>query len=144
MHDLRIFKCPHGLVETMRARPGLYGAQVGVTGLGKPKRHQRLGLYIVHLPRLSNITVSIPPVMAPTSTQDCNATASIPSSRAEIKLEPGIYVPTVAFFTDNEEVDTETTHKHALRLASSGIKGIGQDVNRWRTEHVLTWRSFER
>lgn len=84
----------------------------------------------MHLPRLSNTTTGIPSVMAPTSTQDSNATASIPASRAEAKLEPGIYVPTVAFFTDDEEVDTETTHKHALRLASSGIKGIGQGVNR--------------
>lgn len=63
--------------------------------------------------------------MAPTSTQDINAGVSVSASRAEAKLEAGIYVPTVAFFKEDEEVDIETTSKHALRLASSGIKGIG-------------------
>ncbi|KAI4856174.1 dihydrodipicolinate synthetase family protein [Aureobasidium sp. EXF-8846] len=63
--------------------------------------------------------------MAPTSTQDFDATASAPISGGVMnRLEAGIYVPTVAFFKDDEEVDIETTRKHALRLASSGIKGI--------------------
>jgi 4-hydroxy-2-oxoglutarate aldolase len=72
--------------------------------------------------------------MAPTSTQDFDATPSAPISGGVInRLEAGIYVPTVAFFDDAEEVDIETTRKHALRLASSGIKGIGQDIGVHRT-----------
>jgi hypothetical protein len=87
---------------------------------------------------LRSTIVSISPIMAPTSTQDFDATVSVPASGGVTNLEPGIYVPTVAFFKDDEEVDTETTRKHALRLASSGIKGIGQDMGVHSTEHVLT------
>ena len=82
--------------------------------------------------------------MAPTSTQDFDATASRPASQVEAKLEAGIYVPTVAFFKDDEEVDMETTRKHALRLASSGIKGIGRDAELQRAIHMLTLRSDTR
>ncbi|KAI5242664.1 dihydrodipicolinate synthetase family protein [Aureobasidium subglaciale] len=49
------------------------------------------------------------------------AGSAVPSTT---KLEAGIYVPTVAFFKDDEEVDVETTRRHVLKLASSGIKGI--------------------
>lgn len=66
--------------------------------------------------------------MAPTSTHDFDATVSGSASEARTKLKAGIYVPTVAFFKDDEEVDVETTRKHALRLASSGIKGIGEQL----------------
>lgn len=41
------------------------------------------------------------------------------------KLIPGFYVPTVAFFTaETEEVDVETTRKHAIRLAEAGVVGL--------------------
>ncbi|KAI4731234.1 dihydrodipicolinate synthetase family protein [Aureobasidium sp. EXF-10728] len=62
--------------------------------------------------------------MAPTLTQDFDATGSASVSGVISRLKPGIYVPTVAFFKNDEEVDIETTRKHALRLASSGIEGI--------------------
>lgn len=39
-------------------------------------------------------------------------------------LTQGIYVPTVAFFKDNEDVDVDTTFKHAAHLASTGISGL--------------------
>ncbi|ESZ91012.1 dihydrodipicolinate synthetase family protein [Sclerotinia borealis F-4128] len=40
-------------------------------------------------------------------------------------LVPGVYVPTVAFFsTVHEEVDIFTVAKHASRLATSGIAGL--------------------
>lgn len=39
-------------------------------------------------------------------------------------LTGGIYVPTVAFFDSNEEVDTATTEKHAVNLARAGVAGI--------------------
>jgi hypothetical protein len=50
------------------------------------------------------------------------------ASGVRAQLEAGIYVPTVAFFKDDEEIDVEATRKHALRLASSGIKGIGEQL----------------
>ncbi|KAL4872263.1 hypothetical protein BDV12DRAFT_152607 [Aspergillus spectabilis] len=39
-------------------------------------------------------------------------------------LVPGVYVPTVAFFLENEDVDTSTVEKHAAYLGKSGIAGI--------------------
>lgn len=41
-------------------------------------------------------------------------------------LNAGVYVPTVAFFdkNDDEDVDIDTTEKHAARLAQTGIAGI--------------------
>ncbi|KAL5336726.1 hypothetical protein BJX70DRAFT_267132 [Aspergillus crustosus] len=39
-------------------------------------------------------------------------------------LIPGVYVPTVAFFLENEDVDTSTVEKHAAYLGKSGIAGI--------------------
>ena len=42
-----------------------------------------------------------------------------------VKLIPGFYVPTVAFFDpQTEAVDTDTTKKHAIRLAQSGVTGL--------------------
>ena len=66
--------------------------------------------------------------MSPTSTHDFDTTVSGSNSGVTTKLEAGIYVPTVAFFKDDEEVDVETTRKHVLRLANSGIKGIGEQL----------------
>lgn len=39
-------------------------------------------------------------------------------------LKQGIYVPTVAFFTESDEVDIPTTKKHAVHLAAAGVAGI--------------------
>ncbi|CEL08355.1 Putative Dihydrodipicolinate synthetase family protein [Aspergillus calidoustus] len=39
-------------------------------------------------------------------------------------LVPGVYVPTVAFFTENEDVDIPTVEKHAAYLAKTGLAGI--------------------
>ncbi|KAG9602885.1 dihydrodipicolinate synthetase, partial [Aureobasidium melanogenum] len=85
--------------------------------------------------------------MAPTLTHDFDATMSGSASGARTKLEAGIYVPTVAFFKEDEEVDVETTRKHALRLASSGIKGIvthgsnGEAAHLSHEERVLITRT---
>ncbi|THY19491.1 dihydrodipicolinate synthetase family protein [Aureobasidium pullulans] len=62
--------------------------------------------------------------MAPTSTQELSGAKPVPALSTGTKLEPGIYVPTVAFFKEDEEVDIETTRKHVTMLAGSGIKGI--------------------
>lgn len=39
-------------------------------------------------------------------------------------LPEGLYVPTVAFFTDGDEVDVNTTVKHAEGLIKAGVAGI--------------------
>jgi dihydrodipicolinate synthase/N-acetylneuraminate lyase len=39
-------------------------------------------------------------------------------------LVPGVYVPTVAFFTENEDVDISTVERHAAYLAKTGLAGI--------------------
>ncbi|KAA8642299.1 hypothetical protein EYZ11_010371 [Aspergillus tanneri] len=46
-------------------------------------------------------------------------------STARRPLMPGVYVPTVAFFTSpNEDVDVPTVEKHAAYLAQSGVAGL--------------------
>ena len=39
-------------------------------------------------------------------------------------LAPGVYVPTVAFFGGDDEIDAETTKAHAKRLAAAGVAGL--------------------
>ncbi|EAW15186.1 dihydrodipicolinate synthase family protein [Aspergillus clavatus NRRL 1] len=58
-------------------------------------------------------------------------------------LVPGIYVPTVAFYTDDEEVDIPTVEKHATYLANAGVAGLvvqgsnGEAVHLDREERKL-------
>jgi 4-hydroxy-2-oxoglutarate aldolase len=58
-------------------------------------------------------------------------------------LKPGINVPMVAFFDENEEVDTAATAKHAVRLAKAGMTSIttqgsnGEAVHLTREERML-------
>ncbi|KAI0130274.1 dihydrodipicolinate synthetase family protein [Xylariales sp. AK1849] len=46
------------------------------------------------------------------------------SSHSTSSLVPGIYVPTVAFFTSDDTIDEATTSQHAIRLAKAGIAGL--------------------
>lgn len=64
-------------------------------------------------------------VMAPISTATMG-TQNGHGDNGQIRVapRPGIYVPTVAFFKPNEDVDIEATKKHAVRLAATGIQGI--------------------
>lgn len=63
--------------------------------------------------------------MSPISTTTVGARDTQESnSHARNAPRPGIYVPTVAFFKPNEDIDIETTKAHATRLAASGIQGI--------------------
>ncbi|KAF4445842.1 dihydrodipicolinate synthetase [Fusarium austroafricanum] len=39
-------------------------------------------------------------------------------------LQPGLYVPTVAFFSTDDSVDIETTRLHAQRLIKAGVTGM--------------------
>ncbi|CAI0654292.1 unnamed protein product, partial [Colletotrichum noveboracense] len=40
------------------------------------------------------------------------------------RLPDGVYVPTLAFFTDTEEVDTNILERHLVRLINAGVAGI--------------------
>ena len=61
-------------------------------------------------------------------------------------LERGVYVPTLAFFTPEDEVDLETTAAHAVRLAQAGVAGLvthgsnGEAVHLDREERQLVTR----
>ncbi|KAI0897044.1 dihydrodipicolinate synthetase family protein [Annulohypoxylon nitens] len=39
-------------------------------------------------------------------------------------LPDGVYVPTVAFFKENDEIDVEATQRHAVHLAEAGVAGL--------------------
>ncbi|KAI5858262.1 dihydrodipicolinate synthetase family protein [Durotheca rogersii] len=58
-------------------------------------------------------------------------------------LPRGVYVPTVAFFNENDEVDLEATQRHAVHLAEAGVAGIlvhgsnGEAVHLDREERSL-------
>ena len=58
------------------------------------------------------------------------------------RLTEGVYVPTVAFFDDNEDVDIATTEQHVVRLALAGVAGIvthgsnGEAVHLDRDERI--------
>ncbi|KAF9873861.1 putative dihydrodipicolinate synthetase [Colletotrichum karsti] len=41
-----------------------------------------------------------------------------------LRLPDGVYVPTLAFFTDAEEIDTNTLERHLVRLINAGVAGI--------------------
>ncbi|PYI18830.1 putative KHG-aldolase [Aspergillus violaceofuscus CBS 115571] len=45
-------------------------------------------------------------------------------ARTPRPLTPGIYVPTVAFFSPNEDLDIATVEQHAAYLAQAGVTGI--------------------
>ncbi|KAJ2904744.1 hypothetical protein MKZ38_007362 [Zalerion maritima] len=46
---------------------------------------------------------------------------AMPSARP---LPQGVYVPTIAFFDHEDEIDIQATQAHAIRLANSGAAGI--------------------
>lgn len=59
------------------------------------------------------------------------------------QLVPGVYVPTVAFFQENEDLDLPTVEAHAVYLAQAGVTGIvtqgsnGEAVHLDREERKL-------
>ncbi|RFU27558.1 hypothetical protein B7463_g8775, partial [Scytalidium lignicola] len=64
-------------------------------------------------------------------------------------LQPGVYVPSVAFFSpQTEDVDVATTAKHAIRLAQAGVAGIitqgssGEAVHLDHDERMLITRTI--
>jgi 4-hydroxy-2-oxoglutarate aldolase len=78
-------------------------------------------------------------VLGFSSYHDSFDTASIDSHEPGYRrvLTPGIYVPTVAFFdTETEDLDLETTAKHAVRLAEAGIQGITTQGSNGEAVHM--------
>ncbi|KAL0938541.1 dihydrodipicolinate synthase [Colletotrichum truncatum] len=63
-----------------------------------------------------------------------------------VRLPDGVYVPTLAFFTDDEKVDTSTLEHHLVRLINAGVAGIvvhgsnGEAVHLTREERSLMIR----
>ena len=64
--------------------------------------------------------------MAPISTTNLSHDVSQSNSRRQARLQPGIYVPTVAFFKSDEhqQVDVDATARHVQMLARAGVTGI--------------------
>ena len=50
--------------------------------------------------------------------------SSVEDVQMSRQLRPGVYVPTVAFFKENEDLDLSAIRKHALRLAKAGVVGL--------------------
>lgn len=54
-------------------------------------------------------------------------------------LVPGIYVPTVLFFDDeNEDIDTDTVQRHAVHLAREGVAGIAVQGSNGEAVHLTS------
>ena len=77
-----------------------------------------------------------------------NGSSDAYPSNGDVKLIPGFYVPTVAFFKpESEDVDVETTRQHAIRLAQAGVAGLvthgsnGEAVHLSRDERILINRT---
>ncbi|CAF9940029.1 hypothetical protein IMSHALPRED_001726 [Imshaugia aleurites] len=51
-------------------------------------------------------------------------------------LRPGVYVPSVAFFRENEDLDLDTIGKHAVRLAKAGVAGIATQGSNGEAVHL--------
>lgn len=51
-------------------------------------------------------------------------------------LVPGVYVPTVLFFGQDEEIDTATVRRHAVHLAREGVAGIAVQGSNGEAVHL--------
>ncbi|KAI0482405.1 dihydrodipicolinate synthetase family protein [Xylariaceae sp. FL0804] len=66
---------------------------------------------------------------------------------AQTRLSEGVYVPTLAFFKTNDDVDLETIQRHAISLAEAGVAGLlvhgsnGEAVHLSREERSMIIQS---
>ncbi|XDG05751.1 hypothetical protein ABKA04_005366 [Annulohypoxylon sp. FPYF3050] len=51
-------------------------------------------------------------------------------------LVPGVYVPTMCFFDETEEVDTNAIARHAVRLAEAGVTGLATQGSNGEAVHL--------
>lgn len=49
---------------------------------------------------------------------------------------PGVYVPAVLFFDENEELDIPSIKSHVLRLAQGGVTGILVQGSNGEAQHL--------
>ncbi|KAH8170963.1 dihydrodipicolinate synthetase family protein [Sarocladium implicatum] len=72
-----------------------------------------------------------------------NSTAVDEDFQITRPLVPGVYVPTMCFFKDNEDVDVAVIARHVVRLAKAGVTGLatqgsnGEAVHLTRSERQL-------
>lgn len=58
-------------------------------------------------------------------------------------LVPGVYVPTMCFFDENEDIDTDTIATHVVRLARAGVTGLATQGSNGEAVHLThSERSF--
>ncbi|KAF6810346.1 dihydrodipicolinate synthase [Colletotrichum plurivorum] len=73
------------------------------------------------------------------------ATYGAPKAQ-HLRLPDGVYVPTLAFFTESEDVDLGTLERHIVRLINAGVAGIvvhgsnGEAVHLTREERTAMIR----
>ena len=51
-------------------------------------------------------------------------------------LRPGVYVPTVVFFNESEDLDLPTIGEHAVRLAKAGVAGLATQGSNGEAVHL--------
>ncbi|KAI1455040.1 dihydrodipicolinate synthetase [Annulohypoxylon moriforme] len=52
-------------------------------------------------------------------------------------LLPGVYVPTMCFFDEAEDVDTDAIAHHAVRLAEAGVTGLATQGSNGEAVHLM-------
>ena len=66
-----------------------------------------------------------------------NGTSHAGRTRNSRPLCPGVYVPTMCFFTpDTEDVDTAVIAQHAVRLARAGVAGLATQGSNGEAVHL--------
>jgi len=94
------------------------------------------------MPSSSDVTVpiSISAVDSPFSQSSdslhSTAASSVDHGQMNKPLQPGVYVPTLAFFNENEDLDLVTVGKHAVRLAKAGVAGLATQGSNGEAVHL--------
>ena len=57
---------------------------------------------------------------------------------------PGIYVPAVLFFDENEEFDVPSMKAHVIRLAKGGVTGILVQGSNGEAQHLYAGFSYKK
>lgn len=102
-----------------------------------------VGSFHQHFPEMSSLSHATPPTDAADSLYShsseslkSTAASSVEDIHTMRPLRPGVYVPTVAFFKDNEDLDLVTVAKHAVRLARAGVAGIATQGSNGEAVHL--------
>lgn len=75
------------------------------------------------------------------SSEGANGSHEAHPRRKVHPLVPGVYVPTPAFFKDDddEQVDLDSVARHAVRLARAGVTGIAVQGSNGEAVHLLDY-----